>query len=323
MMDLNWGSTTSISGVVEEHPAEQEIEKELTVSLGRSALFALHCEALTTANPIVKEESPISEEAAFSISDLAALHGTTVSGDAYSASPDSKLTLDADPFSNSFTQSLGMRSLSATVVGSSRQNESGAVPGPWNGRCGQFSGKDKRTTVMRKSDPNRYLVSSLVENALNLHDIVVGKDKRTAVMLKNVPNRYTQEMLMDFINETHKGTYDFFYLRMDFVNNCNVGYAFINFIDPLSIVSFSARVTGQRWPKFNSAKLPVLVPAKIKTKAQFIEQFRNSPVMLEPQAYRPRLFHSSGPSAGLPMPFPGPTAEGVRARSGVLFSRVI
>ncbi|KAI9340233.1 RNA recognition motif 2-domain-containing protein [Obelidium mucronatum] len=167
-------------------------------------------------------------------------------------------------------------------------------------------------------------------DALNMRDIVVGKDVRTAVMLKNVPNRYTQEMLLDFINETHRGTFDFFYLRMDFVNNCNVGYAFINFIDPLSIVSFSARITGQKWPKFKSSKVPILVPAKIQSKAQFIDQFRNSPVMLEPIAFRPRLFCSDGVGVGLPMEFPGPNGDdgggaggggGVRARSDHLFSR--
>ncbi|KAJ3014641.1 UNVERIFIED_CONTAM: hypothetical protein HDU68_000189 [Siphonaria sp. JEL0065] len=164
--------------------------------------------------------------------------------------------------------------------------------------------------------------------AFSMHDIVIGKDTRTAVMLKNVPNRYTQDMLLDFINETHRGTFDFFYLRMDFVNNCNVGYAFINFIDPMSIVSFSARITGQKWPKFKSSKVPILVPAKIKSKQQFIDQFRNSPVMLEPVAFRPRLFYSDGENVGLPMEFPKPGGSGgagagcVRAKSDVLYSRV-
>ncbi|KAI8841520.1 hypothetical protein BJ741DRAFT_646486 [Chytriomyces cf. hyalinus JEL632] len=88
------------------------------------------------------------------------------------------------------------------------------------------------------------------ETSFNLRSIALGKDKRTAVMLKNVPNRiiwgwcisplrfffkrYTQDMLLEFVDETHKGTYDFFYLRMDFVNNCNVGYAFIKYDGPIA-----------------------------------------------------------------------------------------
>lgn len=39
-------------------------------------------------------------------------------------------------------------------------------------------------------------------------------------------------MLIDFLNETHMQMYDFVYLRMDFKNRCNVGYAFINFVEP-------------------------------------------------------------------------------------------
>lgn len=59
-----------------------------------------------------------------------------------------------------------------------------------------------------------------------------GFDARTTCMIKNIPNKYSQALLISFINETHAGLYDFIYLRMDFKNRCNVGYAFINFINP-------------------------------------------------------------------------------------------
>ncbi|CBI33087.3 unnamed protein product, partial [Vitis vinifera] len=48
-------------------------------------------------------------------------------------------------------------------------------------------------------------------------------------------------------------TYDFIYLPIDFKNKCNVGYAFVNMIDPLHIVPLH-RANGKKWEKFNSEK---------------------------------------------------------------------
>ncbi|ORX95586.1 hypothetical protein K493DRAFT_301418 [Basidiobolus meristosporus CBS 931.73] len=68
-------------------------------------------------------------------------------------------------------------------------------------------------------------------NQVDVRRITQGLDNRTTFMIRNIPNKYTQKMLLECIDETHKGEYDFVYLRIDFKNHCNVGYAFINFID--------------------------------------------------------------------------------------------
>ena len=34
--------------------------------------------------------------------------------------------------------------------------------------------------------------------------------------MRNIPNKYSQQMLLDEINTRHEGTYDFFYLPIDF-----------------------------------------------------------------------------------------------------------
>ncbi|MQM01549.1 hypothetical protein Taro_034309 [Colocasia esculenta] len=73
---------------------------------------------------------------------------------------------------------------------------------------------------------------------LDLEKVISGEDTRTTLMIKNIPNKYTSKMLLAAIDETHKGTYDFFYLPIDFKNKCNVGYAFINMVSTSHILSF-------------------------------------------------------------------------------------
>lgn len=66
-------------------------------------------------------------------------------------------------------------------------------------------------------------------------------------MLRNIPNKVDQLTLKEYIDETSKGLYNFLYLRIDFRNICNVGYAFINFVDPIDIVDFVKAKSGTRW----------------------------------------------------------------------------
>ncbi|KAF9298269.1 hypothetical protein BGZ88_007303 [Linnemannia elongata] len=139
-------------------------------------------------------------------------------------------------------------------------------------------------------------------------------DKRTTFMIRNIPNKYTQPMLLECINATHFGKFDFLYLRMDFKNKCNVGYAFINFINTEVVASFVQQHVGKKWGRFNSDKICSLSYATIQGRRALVDKFRNSIVMEEEPSYRPKIFYTSGPNLGLEESFPGPTLSKESAR---------
>ncbi|KAF2311590.1 hypothetical protein GH714_025063 [Hevea brasiliensis] len=99
-----------------------------------------------------------------------------------------------------------------------------------------------------------------------------------------------------------------------FLNKCNVGYAFINMTDPQQIIPFHKAFNGKKWEKFNSEKVASLAYARIQGKAALIAHFQNSSLMNEDKRCRPILFHTDGPNAGDPEPFPMGT--NIRSRLG-------
>jgi len=82
-----------------------------------------------------------------------------------------------------------------------------------------------------------------------------GKDKRTTLMIRHIPNKYTLNTILEDINIDFKDKYDLFYLPLDFNNKCNLGFAFINFVDSFHILSFYDYFRGKRWKRFNSEKV--------------------------------------------------------------------
>ena len=126
-------------------------------------------------------------------------------------------------------------------------------------------------------------------NRVDNEKIARGEDVRTTIMLRNIPNKMDQATLKEIVDETSHGQYDFMYLRIDFANNCNVGYAFINFVDPLAIVSFYRARAGRRWNKHKSHKEAEVSYATIQGKDCLIQKFRNSSVMLEHPSFRPKV----------------------------------
>lgn len=156
-------------------------------------------------------------------------------------------------------------------------------------------------------------------NHVDVNKIREGTDVRTTIMLRNIPNKVDQAMLKDIVDESSWGKYDFMYLRIDFANDCNVGYAFINFVDPLDIIDFVNSRGNQKWNCFKSDKIAEISYATIQGKDCLVQKFRNSSVMLEAAHYRPKLYYTSnGPTpqmAGHEEPFPEPDNQSKMKRS--------
>ncbi|OAA55600.1 meiosis protein [Niveomyces insectorum RCEF 264] len=156
-------------------------------------------------------------------------------------------------------------------------------------------------------------------NQVDVNRIRNGVDVRTTVMLRNIPNKVDQRMLKAIVDESSWGKYDFMYLRIDFANDCNVGYAFINFADPLDIIDFAVARDNQPWNCFRSDKIAEISYATIQGRDCLVQKFRNSSVMLEPPHYRPKLYFTINciqkELAGQEEPFPPPDNPSKMKRS--------
>ncbi|PKY06900.1 meiosis protein MEI2 [Aspergillus campestris IBT 28561] len=181
----------------------------------------------------------------------------------------------------------------------------------WMSRAGEKILASPRRELSRYADLR---VSN--QNAVDIERIRLGLDVRTTIMLRNIPNKIDQTMLKAIVDETSHGKYDFMYLRIDFANNCNVGYAFINFEDPIDIIDFVNARAGNTWNCFNSDKVAEVSYATIQGKDCLVQKFRNSSVMLEHPSFRPKIFHTGiGGLAGTEDRFPGPDNPSKMRRS--------
>ncbi|KAF8400076.1 hypothetical protein HHK36_015951 [Tetracentron sinense] len=181
-------------------------------------------------------------------------------------------------------------------------------------------GADTRTTLMIKNIPNKYtskmLLAAIDEQHRGIYDFIYlpidfkasgfCSSRCPLFLMKKTSNHYTSNLFI-----IHIYALLIWISPFSLQNKCNVGYAFINIIDPLQIVPFFQAFNGKKWEKFNSEKVASLAYARIQGKAALIAHFQNSSLMNEDKRCRPILFHSDGPNAGDQEPFP----MGVNIRS--------
>ncbi|KAH0892759.1 hypothetical protein HID58_055188 [Brassica napus] len=195
---------------------------------------------------------------------------------------------------------------SQNAVLRSPQQLSHLFPGrnPMVSMAGSFDSPNERYRNLshrRSESSSSHADKKLFE--LDVDRILRGDDVRTTLMLKNIPNKYTSKMLLSAIDEHCKQAsvltfYIIVLCRKWALNKCNVGYAFINLIEPEKIVPFYKAFNGKKWEKFNSEKVATLTYARIQGKVALIAHFQNSSLMNEDKRCRPILFHTDGPNAG-------------------------
>lgn len=144
----------------------------------------------------------------------------------------------------------------------------------------RFSDFDKSQPKNGKKKRNYMRIENTTEYDIDLKRI--SEQNKTTLMIRNIPNKYSKELMLDTIDELFKGCYDFFYLPIDFKNNCNVGYAFINFKDLEHIKPFFEKFNGKRWACFNSEKICSIKYARIQGKQECEVHFKDSSLMKQP-----------------------------------------
>ena len=141
------------------------------------------------------------------------------------------------------------------------------------------------------------------KNIINLLDILSCKDYRTTLMIKNIPNKYTISSFLEEINGNFKDTYDIFYLPIDYVNKCNLGFAFINFVESFHIILFYELYRGKKWKKFNSDKKCELLYAKFQGKNELISHFEKGKVLsFNSEDKRPLILPTPNPLPKINLP---------------------
>ena len=169
--------------------------------------------------------------------------------------------------------------------------------GPWTDGSSRSTIYTPGTTPGSARRLNEVDISGCAQS-VDIERITGGRDVRTTIMLRNIPNNITYHQLKGIVDVTGRGKYDFSYLRIDFGKNTNVGYAFVNFIDPRYIVDFVRRWVGREWIpglRFGKARRPRIADVSYATVQGIdclIEKFRNSSVLDEFADFRPKLWYT-------------------------------
>ena len=191
-------------------------------------------------------------------------------------------TITVDFFENVFLD----KSLASPMELNTSPSSDSTAPSPFVNPSSPRSNESPGDNSRKRDEDVSYYV-------INLEAVGLGTDSRTTVMIKNIPNKYTQKMLLQTLDRKFSNTYDFFYLPIDFKNKCNMGYAFINFVDFSVIPDFFQEFNAKKWERFNSEKICALAYARIQGRNALLQHFQNASVMQHADnKVKPLILHS-------------------------------
>merc|ERR1719161_1384820 len=99
-------------------------------------------------------------------------------------------------------------------------------------------------------------------------------DEITTLMIRGIPCSFSQEALLSLIDGAGlKGKYNFFYLPHDGNRNSNLGYAFVNFVEPQSAEICTAAFQGIPLAPGRSQKTCTVSAADIQNAPRPLEAF--------------------------------------------------
>jgi len=169
----------------------------------------------------------------------------------------------------------------------------------------QFSASDFTGNLSQNSSPAPSPAPSVngddKKKKKRSREVPAARDNEMTVMLRNIPTQLTPKEVLEHL-QAYRGVMDFLYVPIDFKNNCNLGYAFINF-NRKDVGSRFCSACETLFP--GQEKVAFVQPARVEGLAANVKRFRNSSVMgVLTEEYKPMLFEN-----GVQKPFPGPSKK--------------
>jgi len=117
----------------------------------------------------------------------------------------------------------------------------------------------------------------------------------TSLMIRNLPRSYTEEVLLAQLESAFGiACVDFLYMPWNFKRDCNIGYAFVNFVKDTDALEFFLNNSGRRWA-LEDATRPCcrIATAHVQGLAANVEHFAKMAVDL-PQSRRDPIVYLNG-----------------------------